>query len=535
MSRATATEVDFSVGEWRVYPRLCRIERGGNAVHLTPRSMEVLVYLAGSDGAVVSRGELLDAIWPRMEVSQDALTQCIVELRKAFGDSAKTPAVIETIPKVGIRLIPNVARDGAVLPATAAAVAKPLGPAAGRETPRGNRHSILVVTLAVGAAWAVAVWQGGQPVDAGAPDPGLPATPRAIALAHYESGNRYFNRNNDRNHLVPLATHQYQLAVDADPSFAAGWAQLGMAHTAHYFLGIDRTPARLALAEAAIDTALRLDDSLPEGHLAKANYLHRCIGDVEGAIEEFTKAERGLPASPALYLNRSSLWRRTGDWARAIGDLNRAISLEPANVLYVRQQYINHLFTREYDDAAKILDRVASLTPDDASVFTDRLILQLVAGRDTRAALQSDSANPNARQDDARAFVYTRWLAAIFERDYERAEQILLQHAQDEIVDFDLGHVAAPIGIYLARTRALAGRANEAMQYFNEARNSISERLSKAAALDPRTEAFYRLALAEADVGLGRNDDALQALARAHELMPRSLNRMDFSALQLSR
>jgi Tol biopolymer transport system component len=67
--------------------------------------MAVLVYLADAGGAVVSRNELLDAVWPGMSVTPDALSQCVVELRKAFHDDPKHPAVIQTIPKLGLRLL----------------------------------------------------------------------------------------------------------------------------------------------------------------------------------------------------------------------------------------------------------------------------------------------------------------------------------------------------------------------------------------------------------------------------------------------
>jgi TolB-like protein len=67
--------------------------------------MAVLTRLAKADGHVVSRSELFDDVWPRAEVTDAVLTQCIVELRKALGDSAREPRYIETIPKVGFRLL----------------------------------------------------------------------------------------------------------------------------------------------------------------------------------------------------------------------------------------------------------------------------------------------------------------------------------------------------------------------------------------------------------------------------------------------
>ena len=105
MSAASVSRPDFRLGEWLIRPSLAAIERGADAVHVTPRSMAVLVYLADARGEVVSRNELLDAVWPGMSVTPDALSQCVVELRKAFRDDPKHPAVIQTIPKLGLRLL----------------------------------------------------------------------------------------------------------------------------------------------------------------------------------------------------------------------------------------------------------------------------------------------------------------------------------------------------------------------------------------------------------------------------------------------
>jgi transcriptional activator of cad operon len=99
---------DFRVGESLVQPRLARIKRDAGTLHITPRAMAVLVYLAEANGAVVSRNAILDAVWPRMAVTPDALSQCLVELRRAFGDDSKHPRTIETIPRIGVRLIPPV-------------------------------------------------------------------------------------------------------------------------------------------------------------------------------------------------------------------------------------------------------------------------------------------------------------------------------------------------------------------------------------------------------------------------------------------
>jgi DNA-binding winged helix-turn-helix (wHTH) protein/Tol biopolymer transport system component len=105
MSATSASRPDFRLGDWLVRPSLATIESQSQAVHVTPRAMAVLVHLADAGGEVVSRNELLDAVWPGMSVTPDALSQCVVELRKAFHDDPKHPAVIQTIPKIGLRLL----------------------------------------------------------------------------------------------------------------------------------------------------------------------------------------------------------------------------------------------------------------------------------------------------------------------------------------------------------------------------------------------------------------------------------------------
>ncbi len=125
---------DFAVGQWIVRPTLSRIESESGAVHITPRAMAVLAHLAAAGGRVVPRNELFDVVWPRMAVGPDALSQCIVELRKAFQDDARNPTVIETVPKVGVRLMAPVVPLGAEIShqPTRVAEVKVSGPRAAR-------------------------------------------------------------------------------------------------------------------------------------------------------------------------------------------------------------------------------------------------------------------------------------------------------------------------------------------------------------------------------------------------------------------
>ena len=80
----------------------------GAETRIEPKSMEVLVFLVAHAGQVVSRAQIQDEVWGEVCVGDDSLTNAIIKLRKAFGDDARNPRVIETIPKRGYRLIAEV-------------------------------------------------------------------------------------------------------------------------------------------------------------------------------------------------------------------------------------------------------------------------------------------------------------------------------------------------------------------------------------------------------------------------------------------
>lgn len=132
---------DLRIGEWTVEPALNQLSAPGRAVKVEPKAMEVLVYLAERAGKVASREELLDAVWRGAVVGDDALTQVVIKLRKALGDS-----YIETIPKRGYRLI--------------APVSRPDAPATPKVRPRRLWMAWLGVVVLATAAIGMLSWMG---------------------------------------------------------------------------------------------------------------------------------------------------------------------------------------------------------------------------------------------------------------------------------------------------------------------------------------------------------------------------------------
>ena len=99
------TKDEFFIGEWLIQPDQYRIRGKSGVTRIEPKVMGVLICLANQTGETVSREYLLEHVWAGTIVTDDVLTRSISELRKAFKDDARNPAIIETIPKIGYRLI----------------------------------------------------------------------------------------------------------------------------------------------------------------------------------------------------------------------------------------------------------------------------------------------------------------------------------------------------------------------------------------------------------------------------------------------
>lgn len=146
---------DFLVGgEWLVRPRLNRIEGRGRVRQVQPKIMSVLITLAGSAGQVVTKESLFRTVWADTHVTDHVLARAISELRKAFGDSAREPKVIETIPKTGYRLIAVVSRPSGGGRGKSAAREGRRPPAGPQPNGTTRRHFRLWLGLGVASAAA---------------------------------------------------------------------------------------------------------------------------------------------------------------------------------------------------------------------------------------------------------------------------------------------------------------------------------------------------------------------------------------------
>lgn len=105
MGRSATDGGSFRVGDWLIHPEVSEVVGAGGVTRLEAKPMAVLVELASRAGRVVSREDLLAAVWGDSFVTEEVLTHSVWELRRALGDDARNPTYLQTVPRRGYRLI----------------------------------------------------------------------------------------------------------------------------------------------------------------------------------------------------------------------------------------------------------------------------------------------------------------------------------------------------------------------------------------------------------------------------------------------
>ena len=216
-------------------------------------------------------------------------------------------------------------------------------------------------------------------------------------------------------------------AVKRDPSFFDAYCQLAFAHEYLYAVrGFDRTPARLALAEAAVQAATRLRPDAAETHLARAQYLYNGLRDYAGALAELEIARRALPNDPRLFELTGYILRRRGQQEEGLRNLERAAELDPRNFNTLQQIALSYENLGRYAEAIAALDRALAIVPDNAETRANRELDYMCWKADTRPLHQTIDAilaqGPSAIANAADVW----FVCALAERDPAAAERALV-------------------------------------------------------------------------------------------------------------
>jgi TolB-like protein/DNA-binding winged helix-turn-helix (wHTH) protein len=357
--------------------------------------MAVLERLAESPGEVVTRAELFDAVWPGGAVTDDVLTQCVVELRRALGDSAREPRYIETIPRVGFRLLPDVTLLAAHAPEAAATERnEAISALAGPSTPR---FRVLLFISSTALLGLVFFWYLSGSHDM--PQPAAGATERSLAVlpfvdmsedqdqGWYADGltEELTNRMAQLEGLLVTSRTAAYHFKDSDEAFETIAGALGVNHLLE---GSVRTDGdRVRITAQLIETK--------SGSHAWSNQFDRPRADIFEVQEEIAESvaevlsiqlgvgELGtmpggtssVEAFELLMLSKRYQWEETPDSVvQAIDCLKRAIEIDPEYAdawfrlagMYLNASGVLRDVPKEdwLQLSREALDRARSLEPD---------------------------------------------------------------------------------------------------------------------------------------------------------------------------
>jgi serine/threonine protein kinase/Tfp pilus assembly protein PilF len=301
-------------------------------------------------------------------------------------------------------------------------------------------------------------------------------------------------------------------AVARDPNFLLAYCRLAFAHDLLYLANLDRTPARLASADAVVQTALRLQPDSGEAHLALARHLYSGYLDYDHAKQELAIAQRTLPNSSELLELSGFIDRRQGRWDESTRNLEKVLELDPLNFFTLSQISINYLNRRRYEQMAAVLDRTLAVAPKDVVTRITRAQVDLFWRADPKP-LHTTIDAILAEDPSAAPTVANIWLnLALCEHDLIAANRALVALSGDSHrLNYIFLRPACVEGV-IARIRGDAAAARAA---FTAAHAQQEEVIRKQPDYAPALGALGLI-----DAGLGRKDEALREGRRAVELLP---------------
>ena len=330
----------------------------------------------------------------------------------------------------------------------------------------------------------------------------------------------------------PLRAAIYYLeqAVRLDPKFTLAYCALAQANGRLYRLH-DPTPERRALADAAIDQAMRLQPDLPEVHLAYAILLYHGYRDYERARVQLAIAGHGLANNPEVFLLEGLIDRRQGNFEKAIQEFNEAIAHDPRNSASIGDLGTTFYVTRQFAAAEKVYDRLIRLLPDQPMLKVQKAFNVTFMKTGDGTALWSAVAALPAPIAEDREVLSLRLNFALYDRDWRQAKEAIqkLQDGDDNGY-FAYAGIPVPIGCYSILLPRLQGEQPDPNSEFAKTREQLSQKVQKS---PENAQLLSQLAVVDALLS-NNKETAITEAKRAIEMLPISKDAVDGPCLVIN-
>lgn len=333
---------------WTVDRVSGEISRDGRVTRLPQQPLRILLELADHAGTVVTRDQLVKALWPAGVVDFDnGLNVAMRKLRVALDDTGDAPKYIETLPKVGYRFIGKIGAAATVPPASPEELPAPR---------RAVRRSLIVgaVVAAVLTVVITALLMRQPPAAAR-------HVPSARAQELYVEGMHERSRRDIDATGAALA--KLEAAIKEDPQYAEAWA--GYGRTLSGAVVRQRmTPAEgLPKARAAAERALALDATVTDAYVTLIHIHMDFDKDFAAAGRDLENARELAPPNASLW-HYSAMWNaQQGRVDAGLADMRRARALEPMTLLLTSNYALILFNARRYDEAIELLAPMVEANP----------------------------------------------------------------------------------------------------------------------------------------------------------------------------
>ena len=301
-------------------------------------------------------------------------------------------------------------------------------------------------------------------------------------------------------------------AVARDPSFFEAYFALAVSHDQIYFFNYDRTPARLASAEAAIQEAFRIRPNAGEAHLARAFHLYNGYLDYDGALAELEVARKTLPNDARIFAVTGFIQRRQGHWEESTRNLERALELDPRHINTLDNLGDSYGALRRYAEQKSNFDRILTIEPNNLIWKAARASVEVDWKADL-GPLRQLIDEIRATNPAAIPQIAPWWLTcALAERDVTAAKKALLASNESR---FGLDAVLFPRAFVEGIIARMANDEQHAQLAFTAARTEQAKTVLAQPDYGPAW-----CVLGVIDAALGRKEEALREGRRAVELLP---------------